>query len=142
MREMHARACLVEGVDGLVGEGAVGDVALCQFDTRVDGLVGVLHVVVVLVAVLDVMEYLQGLVLCGRLDEYLLEAALQGSVFLDAVAVLVKGGGTYALYGAACQRGFHDVGGIHRACCRACTDEGVDLVDEENDVGVALYLLQ
>ena len=117
VREMYARACLVHGVDGLVREGTVADVTLCQPDTSLDGLVSVVDMVVVLVAVLDVVQYLERLVERRRLDDDLLEAALQGTVFLDGVAIFVQGGGADALYGAAGQRRFHNVGGIHGACC-------------------------
>ena len=141
-RKMYARAHLVHRVDGLVGEEPVADISVCQFDTGLDGLVGIDHVVVVLVAVLHVAQYLQRLFLSGWLHEHFLEAALQGTVFLNGVAIFVERGGTDALDGTTCQSGLHDVGGIHRARRRACSDERMDLVDKDDDVIVLLQLLE
>ena len=97
---------------------------------------------VVLVAVLDVVEYLQCLLVGGGFHLYLLETALQCSVLLDGVAVLVERGGTDTLDDAACQCWLHDVGGVHRTGSRTGADEGVNLVDEDDDVGVLLELFQ
>ena len=111
--KMHARARLVEGVDRLIGHETVCHIAVCQFDTCHQRLVGIGDVMVLFVTVLDVPQDLQCLLVGGRLYLYLLESALQGSVLLYRVTVFVECRGTDALDGAACQRGFHDVGGIH-----------------------------
>ena len=74
----------------------------------------------------------------GCLYDNLLEAALQSTVLLDGLAVLVERGGTDTLYLAACKGGLEHVGGIHGACGRAGTHDGVYLVDEEDDLGVLL----
>ena len=139
---MYARASLVHGVDSLVGLGSVGDITLCQSDTCADGIIGKGYMMVLLVAVLDIIENLQGLLHIGGFYEHLLETALQGSVLLNAVAVLVERGGTNTLDSAACQRRFHDIGSIHTARRAAGTDDGVDLVDEDDDIGILLYLLE
>ena len=56
----------------------------------------------------------------GRgLDHDGLEAALQGGVFLDVLAVFVQGGGADALEFAARQGGLEHVGGVHGAFGRA-----------------------
>ena len=52
---MYTRTYFVECIDGLVGHEAVVDVAVCQFDTGQQGVVGIADVVVVFVAVLDVV---------------------------------------------------------------------------------------
>ena len=46
------------------------------------------------------------------------------------------------MYGATGQRRFHDVGGIHAARGTSCADDGVYLVDENDDVGVVLYFFE
>ena len=74
--QMYLRTSLVESVDGLVGHESVGYVAVCQFDTSLQRLVGVLHVVVLLVAILYVVQYLQRLLVAGRFYLHLLESAL------------------------------------------------------------------
>ncbi len=71
----------------------------------------------------------------GRLlDHDRLEAALEGGVALDVLAVLVEGRRADALQLAARQRRLEDVGGVDRALGRARPDERVELVDEEDRV--------
>ena len=68
-----------------------------------------------LVAILDVLQNLQGLLRRGGFYDHLLETAVEGTIPFDGVAELVERCGTDALYGAACQCRLHDVGGIHAA---------------------------
>ena len=138
---MNLRAHFVHRVDGFVGHEAVVDIAVCQFDTGRQRVVCITDVVVVFVAVFDVVQNLQRLLVGGRLHLHLLEATLQCAVFLDRVAVFVECRCTDTLHRSACQCGFHDVGSIHRTGCRAGADDGVNLVDEDNDVLILLQLL-
>ncbi len=87
---MYARAGFIYHVDSLVWEVAVGDIALCQFDTCLESLVCISHTVVLLVMSLDVVQYQQGLFACSRFNDNLLETALQGSVLLNALAILIS----------------------------------------------------
>jgi hypothetical protein len=77
----------------------------------------------------------------GRLDLHGLEAALEGGVLLDVLAVFVEGGRADALQLAAAEGGLEDVGGVHGALGGAGPDDGVQLVDEEDDVLGALDLV-
>ena len=77
----------------------------------------------------------------GRLDLDRLEAAVEGAVLLDVLAVLVERGRADALELAARERGLEDVGGVHRALGGAGADDRVQLVDEEDDVPGALDLV-
>ena len=63
-----------------------------------------------------------------------LEAALQGGVLLDVLAVLVEGGGPDQAQLAAGQHGLDHVAGVHGALGRAGADDGVQLVDEGDDL--------
>ena len=54
-----------------------------------------------------------------------LEAALQGGVALDVLAVFVEGGSADGLQVAAREGGLEDVGGVDRAFGSARADEGV-----------------
>ena len=139
--QMHTGTHLVHGVDGLVGECTVGDVTFCELHARCDGILGIVHMVVLLVAVLDVLQNLKGLLAVGGLYHHFLEPTLKCTVFLNAVAVLVERGGADALDGATGEGGLQDVGGIHRTWCRAGANDGVHLVDEHDDVGTLLQLL-
>ena len=149
MRGLHARQRpgLVDDVDGLVGEEAVIDVLARQLGGRPQRLVGVGHPVVLLVARAQAEQDAVGLLdrRLGDLD--LLEAARQGAVLLEILLVLLVGGGADAAQLARGQRRLQDVGGVQRtARDGAGADDGVDLVDEEDGVLLALqggqHLLQ
>ena len=141
MSQVHAGTHFVECVDGLVGEETVVDVSVCQFDTRQNGILGIAHMVVLFVAVLDVMENLDGVLHIGRLHDDFLETAFQGTVLFNGIAVFIEGGGTDALYGTTCQCRLQDVCGIHAARRASGTYHGVNLIDEDDDVGIVFYLL-
>src|SRR5829696_3259138 len=88
--DLQPRGRLVDEVDRLVGEEAVGDVALAERRGGHDRRIGDADVVVGLVALLEPAEDRDG-VLDGRLaDHHGLEAALQRGVLLDVLAVLVE----------------------------------------------------
>ena len=77
-----------------------------------------------------------------RLDRRLghlhrLEAAFQRGILLDVFAVLVQGGRAHAAQLAPRQLRLHDVGGICRSLRRARADQGMKLVNEEDDSALA-----
>ena len=132
---------LVDEVDGLVGQVAVGDVADREVGSGADGLVGDGDLVVLLVALADAQQDLDRLLERGLFDHDRLEPALEGGVALDVLAVLVERGRADALELAARQRRLEDVRCVDRALGGAGADEGVQLVDEEDRVvGVAELL--
>ena len=96
---------------------------------------------VLLVAVVDVAEYLNGLIDSSLFYQNLLETTLKGTILLDAVAVFVQGGGSDALDFASCEGWFEQVGGIHASRSVACSHDVVDFVDEKYDVGIVLQLV-
>ena len=97
LAQFHAGAGLVDEVDGLVGEEAIGDVAVGMGDGEVDGLVGVADGVELLVAVLNAVDDLDGVFFVRRRNFDGLEAALEGAVLLDGLAVFGRRGGADAL---------------------------------------------
>jgi hypothetical protein len=90
--DAQARCGLIDEVDRLVGEEPVADVAVGQRGSGHDRAVGDAHAVVRLVALLEPAQD-RDRVLHGRLTHVDgLEAALQGGVLLDVLAVFVEGG--------------------------------------------------
>ena len=75
-------------------------------------------------------------------DCHRLEAALQGSILFDVLTVLIEGSGTHHADLAAAQSGLDDVGRIHGALGIAGTHNGVQLIDEEDDLAVLLHLIE
>ena len=88
-----------------------------------------------LVAVLEAAQDADGVLHRRLADEHLLEAALQRGVLFDVLAVLVERGGADQAQLAAGQHRLDHVAGIHRALAgRAGADDGVQLVDERDDL--------
>ena len=95
-----------------------------------------------LVAVAQALEDLDGVRerRLGDLDR--LEAALERGVLLEVLAVLVERGRADGLQLAAGQHRLEDAGGVDRALGGTGTDEGVELVDEQDDVAAGADLLE
>ena len=140
--DAQAGAGLVDEVDGLVGQEAVGDVAVGQVGRRDQRLVGDGDPVVLLVALAETLEDLDRVGDGGLVDDDLLEATLECGVLLEVLAVLVERGGADGLELAAGEHRLEDRRGVDRALGRTGTDERVDLVDEQDDVAAGLDLLE
>ena len=86
--QVHVRAGLVDEVDGLVGQEAVGDIALAEHDGEAAHVVRDDDAVEVLVIAAHALEDLDAVVdaRLGHRDG--LEAALEGRVFFNVLAVL------------------------------------------------------
>ena len=138
----QATAGLVDEVDGLVGQEPVRDVAVGQVRRGDERLVGDLDRVELLVDLAQALEDLDGHRDRGLLDLHGLEAALEGGVLLDVLAVLVDGRGADGLELAAREHRLQDRRGVDRALGGARADQGVDLVDEQDDVAARADLLQ
>ena len=137
MAQPDPAGCLVDEVDGLVRQVAVGDVADGQIDGGLHRVIRDGHLVMLLVPVTDAEQDLHGLLERGLLDHDRLESPLQGSVTLDVLAVLVEGRGADALEFPAGQRRLEDVRGVDGAFRGAGADERVQLVDEQDRVAGA-----
>src|ERR1022692_118882 len=74
----------------------------------------------------------------GLPDKDLLEPALQRRVLLDPLAVLIERGGTDHAKFAAGQHRLEHVAGIHRALGSPGPDNRMQLVNEGDDLAVAL----
>ncbi len=91
-----------------------------------------------LVALSQALQDLDGVVCRGLVDVYGGESSLQGGILLDVLAVFVESGCTDGLQLAASQRGLEHVGGIHRALRRARTNDGVQLINKQNYLALVL----
>ena len=121
---------------------AVGDVAVGEIGRRDERLVGDRDPVVLLVLVADALQDLDRVGERGLFDLDRLEATLECGVLLDVLAVLVERRGADGLELATGEHRLEDRGGIDRAFGCTGTDEGVDLVDEQQDVAAGLDLLE
>ncbi len=141
--QQHLRgAGLVDHVDRLVRQLAVVDVARRKLHRRLDGVVGVLHLVELLIIGLQALHDLDRVVDRRLVHVDLLEAPHQRAVLLEELAELLVGGRADAADRARRQRRLQQVRRIHRAAGGgAGADHGVDLVDEQDRAGILLEFL-
>src|SRR5690606_24543283 len=140
--DTHPGAGLVDQVDRLVRQEPVVDIAVGQGGGGDQGTIGDGDPVMRLVTVAQTLQDVDG-VLDGRLaDLHRLEAAFQGGILLDVLAVLVEGGGADGLQLTAGQLRLADRGRVDGALGRARTDQRVQLVDEQDDVAAGVDLLE
>ena len=139
--EVHVGACLVDKVDGLVGQEAVGYIPLAHQHRLTAHLVGYLDAVVVLVVVRYAAQNFDAVLYRRLVDRDGLEAALKRGILLDMLAVLGKGRRADDLNFAAGERGFEDICGVHAALGVARADDIVHLVYDEDNIALLAYLL-
>ncbi len=137
---LHLGAGLVEDVDRLVGKEAVGDVAVGLIHRGLDRVRRVPDLVELLVPVLHALEDLERLGLVGRGDVDGLEAPQKAAILLDVLAVLLQRRRPDAGDLAAREGGLEDVRRVERPLRRAGADQGVDLVDEDDQVRILTEL--
>ncbi len=133
--QFHGQAAggFVDQVDGFVGQEAVGDVALRELGGGDEGGIFDFDIVVRFVAGLQAAENGDGVVDDGFADVDGLEAAFQGGIFFDVLAIFVERGRADAAEFAAGEGRLEQIGGIGGAFRRAGADHGVQFVDEQND---------
>ena len=133
------RRSFVDQVDGLVGQEAVADVAVRERRGRDDRRILDAHVVVRFVALFEAAQDGDGVFDVGLADVDDLEAAFERCILFDVLAVLVQRGCADGTQFAAGKRRLEHVAGVDGAFGCAGTDEGVQLVDEEDDLAVGLF---
>src|SRR5437588_615966 len=131
------RRRLVDQVDRLVGQEAVGDVAVGEHGRRHQRRVLDPHPVVHLVALAEAAQDRDRVLDRGLVHQHRLEAPLQGRVLLYVLAVLVERGGPDRAQLAARQGRLEQVGGVDRALGGAGADQRVQLVDEQDHLALA-----
>ena len=140
--DTHPRSGLVDQVNRLVRKEAVADVTIGELRGGDQGVVGDGDAVVRLVPVPQALEDLDGVRdrRLGDLDR--LEPPFEGSVLLQVLAVLVERARADGLQLTPGQHRLEDRGSVDRALGRACAHQGVNLVDEQDDVAASPDLLQ
>ena len=134
LAQLDARPCLVDQIDRLVGQEAVGNIAVGMRYRKVDRLIGVADRMKFLIAVLDSHDDPDGVFFVRRRHFDGLKTPFQRAVFLDGFAVFGGSGCADALDFAAGERRLENIGGVERAFGRSGADECVQLVDEDDGV--------
>ena len=133
---LQPRRRLVDQIDRLVGQEAVGDVAVRQRRGGDNRAVADAHAVMLLVFVLQAAQDRDGILDRRLRHEDRLEAAGERGVLFHVLLVFVERGGADAVQFAARQRGLEQIGSVHGAVGLAGADQRVHLVDEQDDAAV------
>ena len=136
-----ARARFIQDVDGLVRQEPARQIAVGELGCGFNGFLRIMHLVMFLILGLDPGKNLDGVLHGGFPYLHLLEAAFQGGVLLNVFPVFVERGGAYGLELTPGEGGLDDVGGVHGAFRGAGAYDGVQFIDEEDDVAVLLNFL-
>ena len=89
-----------------------------------------------LIAFLKASKNGNRLLKCRLIDHDRLETALESLILLNIFPVFVECRRTDAVEFAAGQHGFQHIAGIHRAVRFSCTDDQMQLINEENDLSL------
>ncbi len=130
----QSRGGFVDQVDGFVGQESVGDVAIGKFGSSDQGGVLDLHAVMGFVSLLQPTQNRNRVFDRWFADVDRLKTPFQRSIFFDVLAILIQSRGTDAMEFAAGQSRFEQVGGIAAAFRRTRADDGMQFVDEQNDL--------
>ncbi len=134
--DAQAAGGLVDQIDGLVGEETSGHVAVREHGGRDERRVLDPDTMVDLVPLLQAAEDRDRVLHARLFDEDRLETSLERRVLLDVLSVFVQRGRTDRPELTARQHRLEHVAGVHRALRGARAHDGVQLVDERDDLPV------
>ena len=129
-----AGAGLVNEVDGLIRQEAVLDVAVGKVRGGLDSTLRIAHMVVLLVARLERGQDLDRVLDARLLDIDGLEATLKGRILGEVLAEFLGRSGANNLEGTARKHGLEHGARVDGALGRTGTDDGVHLVNKQDDV--------
>jgi hypothetical protein len=137
------RGRLIDEVDCLIGQEAVGDVAIRQHGCGDERCVLDTHAVMHFVAFAQPAQDRDRVFDRGLIDVHRLEAAFERRVLFDVGAVLVERGRADHVQLAAREQRLEQISGIHRAFGFAGANDVVQLVDEEQHAALrALHVFE
>ena len=125
---------LVNEVDGLIGQKAILDIAVGQVRGGLDSTLRIAHMVVLFVARLERGQDLDRILDARLLDIDGLEATLEGRVLGEVLAEFLGRGGADNLESTAREHGLEHRARIDGALGRTGTDDGMHLVNKQDNV--------
>ena len=135
--DLQARCRLVDEIDRFVRQKPVADVAVAHHRGTNQGTVLDPHAMVHLIAFFQSAQDGNGIFHAGLLDHDRLEAAFESGILLDVFPVFVERGGADGPKLAPGQLRLEHVGSVGRPLGRAGSDNGMQFVDEEDDLPFA-----
>ena len=142
---VHLRANLgagfIDQIDGLVGQEPVCDIPVGQGRGGDDGGVRNLHAVEHLIALLQATENGDGVLHRRLIHLHRLEPAFQRGVLFNILAILVQRRRADAVQLAPRQHRLEQIACVHTALGFACAHNGVQFIDEQDDLALGLLHL-
>src|SRR5574344_1482579 len=129
---------LVHQVDSLVRQETVRDIPLRQLHGSDTGIILNTHLMVVLVTFLQSTQDTDGTHFVRFIHHHGLETTFQRLVLFEILLVFVERRGTYRAQFTTSQSRFQNIRRIHSSFTAAGTHQRMYLIDEEDDVTVAL----
>ena len=134
---------LIHQVDGLIRQEPVGNIPMGKGCRSHQGRIGDLYSMEYLIALFQATKDGNGILHCRLIHHHRLETTFQSRILFNILPVLIQRGGTDTVQLASCQHGLQHVARIHGAVGLACAHDGVQLIDKQNDLSVAvLHFLQ
>ena len=130
--DASASTSLIEDVNCLVWQEAILDVTARKRNGSLDSSLGVVDVMMLLIAVLKTVDDRNGVIVVWLADVDWLETPLKCSVLLDMFTVLFCRSCTDDLDFSTRQRWLQDGRGVDGAFCGTCSNDGVNLINEED----------
>ena len=136
--ELHTQvgSRLIDQVDGLVRQLTARNITVREGRGGNQRVIADCHLVVRLVTLLQATQDGDGVFHARLAHEHLLETAFQCRILFDVLAVLVQRGRADQAQLATGQHRLQHIAGVHRAFGRTRADDGVNLVDEGDDLAV------
>ncbi len=135
--DLQTGSRLVHEVHRLVRQETLGQIPVRKLRRRDERRVENADAVVDLVALLQAAQDGDGVLHARLVHDHRLETAFQGGVLFDVLAVLVERGRADGAQFAARELGLEQVGRVHGTLRRARADDGVEFVDEQDDLPLA-----
>ena len=138
---LYTAGSLVHQIDGFVRQESVVDISGREFHCSLQSFISNVQTVVLLILFPQALQNLQCSLLVGLTYGNRLETTLQRGILFDVLAVFIQSCCTDDLDLAAAESRLQNIGGVYGALSGACADNGVQLVDEKDDVTVLFSLL-
>mmetsp|Transcript_38335 Transcript_38335/g.78167 ORF Transcript_38335/g.78167 Transcript_38335/m.78167 type:complete len:228 (-) Transcript_38335:856-1539(-) len=124
--------------NSLIGKEPIRNITMTKLGGSQQRLITDPHPVVNLIARFQSTQDRHGILRTGLINHNLLEATLQRLILLDVLAILVESGGTNAAELASGQGRFEEIGRIHGSRGGTGTDDGVHLINKQDDLTLGL----
>src|SRR6185369_17091180 len=134
LTQFHASARLVDQVDSLIRQEAIGNVAIRVANGYFDGFIRVSYGVELLVTFLDASQDLNRSLFIRRRNFHGLESTFERTIFFNALTILSRSRRADALDLSTRKRRLEDVDCVKGTLGGACTYERVQFVDKDDAV--------